>query len=81
MQTAVSPWRPCCGRCRGERLTEFGYDDPRPHVDAGWRCLDCGAAWDGSELTAAEAADRPPPPADASQAAPGPTATTRLRGD
>lgn len=54
----MQTWRPCCGKCRGERLREV--NDPRPHGEHAYRCEDCGATWDGSELTAAEAADRPP---------------------
>jgi len=69
METAAKSWRPCCGKCRGDRLVDFGYDDPRPNVETGSRCVDCGAVWDGSELTAAEVADRPAPPVDSRQAA------------
>jgi hypothetical protein len=66
MQSTANRWRPCCGQCRGERLREHGQDDPLPNAEHGWSCLDCGASWDGSELSAAEAAQRPPleaPPA------------------
>lgn len=52
-------FRPCCGSCRGERLVEV--DDPRPAGEHLLRCLDCGARWDGAELSAAEAAQRPTP--------------------
>lgn len=41
-------WRPCCGRCKGENLVEFGFDPPEP--ERGWRCVDCGEKWDGSEI-------------------------------
>lgn len=74
MQSAVKPWRPCCGKCRGERLREL--DDERPNADHVVRCDDCGATWDGSTLTAAEIADRPARPGDSSQAEPAPSPTT-----
>ena len=64
-------FRPCCGNCRGEDLEvieEQGafrrpVDTMRSHT---WRCRDCGAHWDGAQLTAEEIADRPtrPPPPD-----------------
>lgn len=64
-------WRPCCGNCRGENLA--AHAPPKPFAGEGvtryWVCGDCGAHWDGAELTAAEIADRPtrppPPPPDA----------------
>lgn len=36
--------------------------DPRPAAGDEARCDDCGAGWDGSALSQAEAADRPPAP-------------------
>jgi len=48
-------YRPCCGNCRSERLIE--RDEHGEHF---LRCLDCGARWDGSELTPDEARDRKP---------------------
>lgn len=57
-------WRPCCGSCRGERLLVL-FDERPAMTSHTWRCEDCGALWDGSALTAAEASERgpaPPPP-------------------
>lgn len=51
-------WRPCCGECRSERLVE--RDEHGRHF---LRCEDCGAIWDGSQLTPDEAQDRPRKPA------------------
>jgi hypothetical protein len=53
-------WRPCCGACRSERLLVIRAPRtaPREHAE----CEDCGSGWDGSALSPAEAADRPPPP-------------------
>jgi hypothetical protein len=53
-------WRPCCGACRSERLLRIL--DPRPAASDRAHCEDCGAGWDGSSLSQAEAADRPPAP-------------------
>jgi len=36
--------------------------DARPAASDQAQCEDCGAGWDGSSLSLAEAADRPPPP-------------------
>jgi len=57
MQSSLTPWRPCCGKCRGERLLEI--EDPLPNGTHVWRCQDCGADWDGAQLTSAEIAQRP----------------------
>ena len=48
-------WRPCCGACRSERLVE--KDEHGEHF---LRCEDCGARWDGSQLTPGEARERKP---------------------
>jgi hypothetical protein len=41
---AAKPWRPCCGVCRMTTLS-------RPAPDADVVCLECGAVWDGSEVS------------------------------
>lgn len=38
-------WRPCCGVCRMTTLA-------RPAPDEATVCQSCGAAWDGSEVSA-----------------------------
>lgn len=57
MRLSSTPWRPCCGNCRSERLVE--RDEAGAHYLA---CEDCGAIWDGSQLTPAEQRDRPRKP-------------------
>jgi ribosomal protein L37AE/L43A len=56
MRFCAGNWRPCCGDCRSERLVE--RDERGEHS---LRCTDCGAVWDGSQLTPAEVRDRPAP--------------------
>jgi len=56
MLHSTSKWRPCCGSCRSERLVEVDT-----HGEHFLRCEDCGARWDGAELTPGEARDRHPP--------------------
>lgn len=64
-------WRPCCGNCRSERLVDVERArHPGDAIAVGWRCQDCSADWDGSELTVEEAADRPPRAPGAASAAP-----------
>lgn len=54
-------WRPCCGACRSERLESV--DEQPPSMPRHyWRCRDCGSIWDGSELSAEEALERPARP-------------------
>lgn len=36
--------------------------DARPIANEQAQCEDCGSGWDGSSLSPAEAADRPPAP-------------------
>jgi hypothetical protein len=40
----AKPWRPCCGVCRMTTLA-------RPEPGADIVCLECGALWDGSEVS------------------------------
>jgi hypothetical protein len=67
----IDPWRPCCAKCRSERIASK-IDNSRPEpprvgrkpgktpvmVCDGWTCRDCGEPWDGSHLSVPEAAAR-----------------------
>lgn len=57
----IKSWRPCCGACRSERLLLLRAVRPAASTEHA-QCEDCGEGWDGSALSQAEAADRPPPP-------------------
>ena len=54
-------WRPCCGICRSEHVVEI-YDPSPMRAPRHVQCEACGAPWDGSQLSAAEARLRPAPP-------------------
>lgn len=57
--STAARWRPCCGACRSERLLLLR--DLRPAAESERaECEDCGEGWDGSALSSAEAAERPP---------------------